>query len=158
MSVPRLDPKQMLKDLVTWSKVYKGTPRKGIWEETRKKWGFACVQSYGAYFGGWINALQEAGLPWSRTLWRTKGRRETTSGYIILHKPNYPSSSQAGYMSEHRYFMEKHLGRRLKKDEWVHHKNGIKTDNRLSNLQIVVLKLHYGKVRCPHCRKQFLVR
>jgi len=38
---------------------------------------------------------------------------------------------------EHRYLMEKKLGRKLHKDEVVHHKNEIKTDNSDSNLEII---------------------
>jgi len=41
------------------------------------------------------------------------------------------------YRKQHRWFMEQHLGRPLRADEDVHHINGVKTDNRLENLEVV---------------------
>jgi len=59
------------------------------------------------------------------------GRRINTSGYIDIYSPNKGKS-----VSEHRLIMETFIGRNLLSDETVHHKNGIRIDNRLDNLEL----------------------
>jgi hypothetical protein len=45
--------------------------------------------------------------------------------------------------NQHRWIMMQALGRRLAANEHVHHINGIKTDNRLENLQVLTNSEHH---------------
>jgi hypothetical protein len=45
-------------------------------------------------------------------------------------------------IDEHRYIMEQHLGRRLESWEVVHHKDGDKFNNDLSNLELMTREEH----------------
>ena len=93
----------------------------------------------------------------NRYRWRG-GRIKSSSGYILIHQPDHPNCQKRGYVLEHRLVIEKFLGRYLKSWETVHHLNGIKDDNRLENLQIVFRKKHFGTVKCPVCKYEFLIK
>lgn len=86
------------------------------------------------------------------------GRIKDKFGYILVWKPEHPNAKIAGYVHEHRLIMSKKLGRPLESYEFVHHRNGIKDDNRLSNLELLTKKVHRGEVACPYCRKTFTIR
>ena len=68
-----------------------------------------------------------------------KGGRKNQRGYILVWIPaGHPMAemrSKAGYILEHRLVMAERLGRVLAPEEIVHHKNGIKDDNRIENLE-----------------------
>lgn len=87
-----------------------------------------------------------------------KGGRMVVSGYVYVKAYDHPNKNVSEYVAEHRLVVEKALGRYLSTDEEVHHRNGVKTDNRIENLEIVLKKAHYGIVRCPNCQANFKLK
>jgi hypothetical protein len=69
------------------------------------------------------------------------GSFKTPDGYLNIYDPGRGKT-----VKEHRIVVEKHLGRKLNTWERIHHKNGIRDDNNIENLEIVI-NAHFSGVR-----------
>jgi hypothetical protein len=163
--------------LQAWEQKHGETPSRSCWDAV------ADIPSSGTYrkrFGSWGYALRIAGLePKKSTIselcrqrrnesrrgkqsgnWKG-GRIKDKIGYIHIWNPEHPNAKggrDKSYVLEHRLVMSKHIGRPLEKTESVHHINGIKDDNRITNLAIMQHRVHHGNVECPHCGESFRIR
>ncbi|KKN34680.1 hypothetical protein LCGC14_0791070 [marine sediment metagenome] len=62
--------------------------------------------------------------------------------YLGPDNPFRPMCNANGYIAEHRLVMAKHLNRLLNSDEIVHHKNHLREDNKIGNLEIMTAQEH----------------
>lgn len=80
-----------------------------------------------------------------------KGGIITARGYKLIYVPmnerDKHSCKKDGYAFEHRYAMENHLSRKLKRTEAVHHVNGDKLDNQIENLMLLSIAEHMSLER-----------
>lgn len=74
------------------------------------------------------------------------GRRILSNGYIAVYCPDHPNAGIRKTVYEHQLVMENHIGRYIKKGEVVHHIDGNKSNNDISNLLLLTnsdhVKLH----------------
>lgn len=80
-------------------------------------------------------------------------------------KPKHPRRNSKGLYPLHRVLMENKLDRLLRHSEIVHHRNGDRTNDRISNLEVLSnaehSRLHARRampvrVKCDHCKKEIL--
>lgn len=73
------------------------------------------------------------------------GRSVLPEGYVRVYAPEDDRANLGRYMLEHKLVMETHMGRRLRPGENVHHKNGVRHDNRIENLELWVISQPQGQ-------------
>lgn len=64
-----------------------------------------------------------------------KAKTVRADGYIYV-------THEGKQVMEHRLIMEQHLGRKLTDEEVVHHKDGNRQHNEISNLEVMTRSLH----------------
>lgn len=65
-------------------------------------------------------------------------------GYVLAYAPLHPNAHKDGYIMLHTVVMERSIGRYLAPDETVHHKNHIRNDNRIENLELMKKHDHFS--------------
>jgi len=96
-------------------------------------------------------------------MWKVK-KIISKGDYQYALVSNHPNATKNGYVLLHRILMENHLGRLLNPTEVIHHINGNKRDNVLSNLKLMHYREHVGlhsrcklmvELKCPECGEIF---
>lgn len=78
------------------------------------------------------------------------GKYVNGDGYHFRLMPDHPNAMGGKYVAEHIYAMSEHLGRKIDtKVESVHHIDGDKSNNDISNLQL--RKAFHGKGQAWEC-------
>ena len=81
------------------------------------------------------------------------GRRIDSRGYVNLYMPEHPRARSSDYVFEHIVVWEKRHGP-VPKGWHIHHRNGIKHDNRIENLEAMTPKKHHELI--PEMRKRIV--
>lgn len=71
-------------------------------------------------------------------------------GYKFIYSPNHPLRNLKGYVREHLYVLYNFLGDKVKKSNIIHHIDGNKLNNEVSNLMIMK---NHGSHRRIHCNR-----
>lgn len=75
-----------------------------------------------------------------------KGGRMISNGYVFVYQPDHPSTKgKRPYVQEHRLVMERSIGRYLEPYEVVHHLDGDRQNNDISNLELKTRGQHISE-------------
>lgn len=87
--------------------------------------------------------------------------KRANKGYVLVRYRN-PITNKIQYIGKHRLVMQQFIGRLLESHEHIHHKNKIRNDNRIENLELVMAVDHdminTQGITCPFCKHKFKIR
>ena len=110
--------------------------------QSYKEWEQSKYCSRKCYWKTVSEAIKKRGGYPNQRKGTSKGWLHKQTGYIVMVHPETGKK-----ILQHRYIVERAIGRPLKKHEVVHHKNGAKTDNRIDNLSLLTdyehRRMHY---------------
>lgn len=105
---------------------------KGVYERTEyhKQFGFKKGNTYGKKMAGKNHGNWKGGYKYKKS----RG---------LIYRMKLVGTRK--YYAEHRWVMEQYLGRKLRKDEAVHHKDGDTLNNDIGNLEVLSWEEHKNK-------------
>lgn len=92
--------------------------------------------------GHYINILNRINILENHPKWKG-GRKIDVYGYVLVKLRNYRHCNNQGYVFEHRYIYEQYHKCCLLPWIVIHHKNEIRNDNRIENLEPMTHKEHH---------------
>lgn len=69
--------------------------------------------------------------------YRWKGGQQQSKGYVLLFQPDHPRADKRGYIRRSHLVVEASIGRPVNHREVVHHRNQIRDDDRIENLELL---------------------
>ena len=82
------------------------------------------------------------------------GKRYETDGYVRVLNKSHPKAAKSGYVLEHILVWEEANKMPVPDGHVIHHLNGIRNDNRISNLVALPRRKHHGELMHQALKKR----